>query len=61
VFNLSAFQSKQLGAAVGIAGSIALFFCMPAYHNLIVWQWTHFWWLAIPGAVLGLTLALIEE
>ena len=59
--NLSTTQAVQLGTAVGVTGSVLLFFFVPWYHNLVVWQWTHLWWLALPGAAIGAALAVLED
>ena len=50
--NLSISQSLYLGAAIGLVLSALAGTYIPVYHNFLVYQWTHFWPLAIIG-VLG--------
>lgn len=50
----------QLGAALGALSSLALFLTVPAYHDLVVWQWTH-WYLWLSFGVVGGVLAALTD
>ena len=49
------FTVNQLGLAIGtvigLSFSALLFFSVPAYHNYLVWSWSHFWFLAPLGVI----------
>ena len=38
-----------VGTVIGLALNAVLFFTVPAYHNYLVWSWSHFWFLAPLG------------
>ena len=45
-----------VGTVIGLALSALLFFTVPAYHNYLVWSWSHYWFLApfgIAGFIIG--------
>ncbi len=59
--NLSIAQATTLGTVLGLAGSAALFFTVPLYHNFIVWQWTNIHWLFLPSLAVGVAVAVITD
>lgn len=59
--NLSIAQATTLGTALGLAGSAALFFTVPVYHNFIVWQWTNFGWLFLPAVAVGVAVGVLTD
>jgi hypothetical protein len=59
--NLSIAQATTLATVLGLAGSAALFFTVPLYHNFIVWQWTNFDWLFLPSVAVGVAIAVLTD
>ena len=45
-------RALVLGGGLGLTLSAALFFTLPWYHDLMVWEYTHFWGL-VPLGLLG--------
>lgn len=49
-----------VGAAIGLALSVLLFFTIPAYHDYLVWSWSHYWFLA-PFGVAGFIIGYLRR
>ena len=64
VKDLEHVRTDQLGLAVGtvfgLALSALLFFTVPAYHNYLVWSWSHYWFLA-PFGIAGFIIGYLRD
>ena len=49
-----------VGTVIGLALSALLFFTVPAYHNYLVWSWSHYWFLA-PFGVAGFIIGYLRR
>ena len=49
-----------VGTAIGLALSALLFFTIPAYHDYLVWSWSHYWFLA-PFGVAGFIIGYLRR
>ena len=61
LFDMSIQSGIYLGAFIGLILSAVLFFCVPWYHSMIIWQWTHLWPVTVIGVSSGVAAALLTD
>ena len=61
LFDMTMQTGIQIGAFIGLILSALLFFCVPWYHSMIMWQLHHFLPLTVIGVGVGGVLALATD